>query len=375
MDSEKSRAAKTTVYDYINMDAVVILRPSFHACQFTRCSSGSLESPLILSCSEDSTLAVFSAIHGSASSDFIERHDGVRRVGVGSFKYLSHFVAVTCPCTGRLFGHRVVHRERDYRSAKIIEGPWVVAIGYNYRVMNHPMETLARGASELGLELTGQQLDQFHRYYQALTCWNQRVNLTAITDFHEVQVKHFLDSLTVLLALPACPGSGARLVDVGAGGGFPGVPLKLVFPDSRLSLVESSGKKARFLDHLVQTLGLSGVEVLTGRAETLAHLAELREDFDVVLSRGVARMPLLLEYTLPFCRVGGRVITLKHGGIEQEMAGAARSMETLGGRLAGVFPVQVGGLSDNRVVVAVEKVGPTPEQYPRRPGIPAKRPL
>ena len=237
------------------------------------------------------------------------------------------------------------------------------------------METLARGASELGLELTGQQLDQFHLYYQELTCWNKRVNLTAIKDFQEVQVKHFLDSLTVLLALPAYPASGDRLVDVGTGAGFPGVPLKLVFPESRLFLVESSGKKSRFLDHLVQALSLSGVEVLTGRAETLAHLAELREGFDVVLSRGVVRMPVLLEYTLPFCTVGGRVITLKHGGIEQEIAGAARSMETLGGRLAGVFPVQVEGLSDNRVVVAVEKVGPTPDQYPRRPGMPAKRPL
>ena len=227
----------------------------------------------------------------------------------------------------------------------------------------------------MGLELPGQRLDQFHRYYQELTCWNQRVNLTAITDFQEVQVKHFLDSLTVLLALPAYPASGARLVDVGAGAGFPGVPLKLVFPDIRLSLVESSGKKARFLEHLVEALGLSGVEVLTGRAETLAHLAELREGFDVVLSRGVARMPVLLEYTLPFSCVGGRAITLKHGGIEQEIAGAARSMETLGGRLAGVYPVELAGLSDNRVVVAVEKVAPTPDNYPRRPGIPAKRPL
>ncbi len=142
-----------------------------------------------------------------------------------------------------------------------------------------------------------------------------------------------------------------------------------------MSLLESVGKKARFLEGLVEVLGISGVDVLTGRAESLAHLPELRESFDLVVSRGVAKMPVLLEYTLPFSCVGGRAITLKHGGIEQELAGAARSMETLGGRLAGVFPVQVRGLSDDRVVVAVEKVGPTPERYPRRPGMPAKRPL
>jgi 16S rRNA (guanine527-N7)-methyltransferase len=200
------------------------------------------------------------------------------------------------------------------------------------------------------------------------------VNLTAITGHREVQVKHFLDSFTVLLAYPAGLPSTARLVDVGAGAGFPSLPLKLLYPDLRVSLVESTGKKTQFLEHLIGVLGLSGVEVWKGRAEELAHSPELREGFDLVLSRGVAKLPTLLEYTLPFCRLGGRVALLKRG-VEEEIAGAARALDALGGRLDQTYPVRVTGLTDNRVVVAVDKVRSTPPEYPRRPGMPAKRPL
>lgn len=236
------------------------------------------------------------------------------------------------------------------------------------------MELLGQGAAELGVGLSTHQLDSFETYYLELADWNQRVNLTAITGRHQVQVKHFLDSLTVILAVSGRPPSAMRLVDVGTGAGFPGLPLKLAFPEIRLTLVESVGKKARFLEHIVKLLGLSDVEVLTGRAEQLAHRAELRETFDLAVSRGVARMSTLLEYTLPFCCVGGRVALLKRG-IEAELAGAARALETLGGRLGQIYPVEVTGLNDGRVVLVVDKAEPTPDQYPRRPGMPAKRPL
>ena len=227
----------------------------------------------------------------------------------------------------------------------------------------------------MGLALTPRQLDQFETYHRELALWNQRVNLTSVTQYPEVQAKHFVDSLTVCLAFPGGMAPQLRVVDVGAGAGFPGLPLKLAFPDIRLALVESAGKKARFLEHLVASLGLSGVEVHTGRAEELAHRPELRETFDLALSRGVALLPALLEYTLPFCCLGGRAVLLKHGGIEDELAGAARALDLLGGSLEEVHLVRVTSLADNRVVVAVEKVQSTPAKYPRRPGMPAKRPL
>ncbi len=237
------------------------------------------------------------------------------------------------------------------------------------------MEILALGAAQLGLALTPRQLDQFEAYNHELALWNQRVNLTSITRYPEVQSRHFVDSLTVCLAFPGGMAQQLRIVDVGTGAGFPGLPLKLVFPDIQLSLVESVGKKARFLEHLVATLGLAGVEVHTARAEELAHRPELRETFDLAVSRGVASVPVLLEYTLPFCCLGGRVALLKHGGIEDELSGATPALDLLGGRLEKVHPVRVTGLAGGRVVVAFEKVYSTPAKYPRRPGMPAKRPL
>ena len=236
------------------------------------------------------------------------------------------------------------------------------------------MDLLARGASELGVRLTAGQLEQFQAYYRELVDWNRRVNLTAVTEYREVQVKHFLDSLSLYQVCVGGPTDGLRVVDVGSGAGFPGLPLKMALPDIHLTLVESVGKKARFLEHLVGALGLSRVDVLNGRAEELAHDAELRESFDLAVSRGVAKLPVLLEYTLPFCRIGGTVALLKRN-IQREVAGAASALDVLGGRMGTVCPVQLQGLDDGRVIVTVDKVEATPGRYPRRPGMPVKRPL
>ena len=149
------------------------------------------------------------------------------------------------------------------------------------------MQILARGADELGIRLTEGQLDQFQAYYETLADWNKRMNLTRITGLEEVQVKHFLDSLTVVLAAPLQPDDTRKMIDIGAGAGFPGLPLKLAFPETELALVESVGKKADFLKELVAILGLEGVEIHTGRAETLARQPGLRENFDLVLARGL----------------------------------------------------------------------------------------
>ena len=244
------------------------------------------------------------------------------------------------------------------------------------------MKLLAERAKELGISLSAGQLEQFELYYRELTEWNQRANLTAITGYEETQVRHFLDSLTVCISFwkdtDAPPDSLAgvsRVVDVGSGAGFPGLPLKLAFPRLELHLIESVGKKTAFLEHICGVLGLDKVTVHTGRAETLAREPELRDSFDLALVRGVARLSLLLEYALPFCQVGGRAVAHKHGGMEPELAEAENALAELGGQAAGVFPVKLAGLTDNRVVAAFEKIAPTPERYPRRVGIPAKRPL
>ncbi|MGQ9674189.1 MAG: 16S rRNA (guanine(527)-N(7))-methyltransferase RsmG [Chloroflexota bacterium] len=243
------------------------------------------------------------------------------------------------------------------------------------------MEKLESGAAALGLHLTPRQLQAFAKYYEELVAWNRRVNLTAVTDRDEVQVRHFLDSLTVLLTLPGATENAATcdgpltLIDVGTGAGFPGVPLRIVCPNLSLTLLEATTKRVVFLGHLLSVLGLSDVSVIDGRAEDVGQLPEYRERFDIVVARAVARLPILAELCLPLARVGGRVIAMKGPDIKEEVDAARRAITTTGGILSGVRTVEVGKLLERRTLVVIDKVSPTPAQYPRRPGIPAKRPL
>lgn len=238
------------------------------------------------------------------------------------------------------------------------------------------MKKLESGARKLGLDLSPRQLEQFHIYYRELVDWNERVNLTAITDYEEVQAKHFLDSLTLapVLKQPA-DGVGLRVVDIGTGAGLPGIPLKILLPGIELVLIEATAKKADFLHHLVSKLGLDNVEIVVGRAETVAHEAKYREKFDLVVSRAVASLPALAELTLPFCNVGGVFIAQKKGDIELEVSQASRAISLLGGNLREVKRVELEEFADERWLVVIDKVKPTPEKYPRRPGMPKKRPL
>jgi len=183
--------------------------------------------------------------------------------------------------------------------------------------------------------LSEEQLDQFETYYRELADWNQRVNLTSIIEYEDVQVKHFLDSLTVCLTAREYLAGPVRVMDVGAGAGLPGLALKLAFPDLKIALVESAKKKAAFLHHIVETLGLEDVSVYTGRAEDLAREKDLRDAFDLVAVRALAKLPLLLELSLPFCKTGGRLVALKHGGdgreLDARVGGDGRRGREIGG--------------------------------------------
>lgn len=238
------------------------------------------------------------------------------------------------------------------------------------------VENLYACAQKLGYQLSPGQLELFSVYYQELVDWNQRFNLTRITGYEEVQIKHFCDSLTVTLALkPSEPGSHPRMLDVGSGAGFPGIPLKILLPDISLVLLESITKKAVFLRHLKEKLGLGDVEIVTGRAEETAHLEQYREKFDIALARAVAPLSTLVELTLPFCTLGGCFIAQKKGEIALEISQAFKAINTLGGSLREVKRVELEEFADERYLIIIDKVSPTPAQYPRRPDIPAKRPL
>ncbi len=237
------------------------------------------------------------------------------------------------------------------------------------------MEWLQSGAQKLGFILTPQQIQKFCCYRDELLAWSRKVNLTAITEPSQIEMLHFLDSLTVALALPEPERAAGRICDVGSGAGFPGFPLKILFPGTTLALVDSAAKRTRFLSSLIGTLCLEDVEVHTGRCEDLGHNVAMRESFDVVVARAVASLGVLVEYTLPFCRVGGRAVFQKKGDIQVELSQAAHAWNELGGRLLEVKPVPEEVLGGQRVLVVVEKVSPTPDRYPRRAGVPAKRPL
>jgi 16S rRNA (guanine527-N7)-methyltransferase len=238
------------------------------------------------------------------------------------------------------------------------------------------VEKLKSGAVKLGLHLTDLQLEQFEVYYKELIEWNKKVNLTSITDYEGIQIKHFLDSLTVIKAVVSHISlQDDSVIDIGTGAGLPGLPLKIIFPEMKLTLLEATAKKVRFLQSLVEGLGLDNVAILTGRAEDVAHDTRYREKFDLVLSRAVASLPTLVELTLPFCAVGGIFVAQKKGEIEAETARASAAITLLGGRLRDVIPVELEGLNDERFLVVIEKLAPTPDKYPRRSGMPAKRPI
>ena len=225
----------------------------------------------------------------------------------------------------------------------------------------------------LGIHLSREQLEAFDRYTDALISWNKRFNLTAITDPKTIHTKHFLDSITCLQVMGKPP--LGRVVDVGSGAGFPGLPLKIVYPKLKLVLVESVGKKVDFCQHMVEILGLEGVEIVHARVEVVAHQETHRQSYDWAVARAVASMHVLVEYLLPLLRIGGRAVMQKGDTGPTEAHAADEALRILGGRLEQLIPVELPGVVESRFLVVVEKYAATPPIYPRRTGIPAKRPL
>ncbi|MGE5594341.1 MAG: 16S rRNA (guanine(527)-N(7))-methyltransferase RsmG [Betaproteobacteria bacterium] len=232
---------------------------------------------------------------------------------------------------------------------------------------------MEHSASELGIRLDSRAVGAFERHYRVLTDWNRRVNLTSIEGEEEAAVKHFLDSLTCLLAVDLP--EGCKVVDVGSGAGFPGVVLKVARTGINLALVEASRKRADFLRDLVAVLGLDGVEVLWDRAERLGRAPAHRESYDVATARAVGEMAVLAELCLPLVRVGGVFVAQKGPDAREEMEASTAAVEAMGGLVERVVPVSLPFGYGGRTVVVVRKESETPPCYPRRPGIPEKRPI
>lgn len=236
------------------------------------------------------------------------------------------------------------------------------------------MSTLAKHtASLLGIKLSDEQISKFERLTELLLRWNERMNLTAITDPTEIAIKHYLDALTLAPALP--PVDGLRLVDVGTGGGFPGLPLAIVFPDVQVTLMDSTAKKLRFIDDVAQSLALQNITSLHARAEDAGQSKRHREAYDIVVARAVARMPVLTEYTLPLCKPGGQVIAMKGTSAFEETAAAAKAITALGGELFAVDEVNLPTLDNPRYLIVIDKINPTPRRFPRKAGMPSRQPI
>lgn len=229
------------------------------------------------------------------------------------------------------------------------------------------------GCTELGITLSMEQKEQFYQYYEMLIEWNKIMNLTAITELPEVVTKHFIDSLLLVKVLPDLGEKSYTCVDVGTGAGFPGIPLKIAFPQLKVTLADSLNKRILFLQEVVDNLALKDIELVHARAEELGKNKSYREQFDLVVSRAVANLASLLEYCMPFVKLGGMFVSYKSGEIEQETQNAKNAVFLLGGKLKEIYKFDLS--EQKRSFVLVEKVKTTPKTYPRKAGTPTKTPL
>ena len=237
--------------------------------------------------------------------------------------------------------------------------------------MNYNTTKFINDLKAIGIELSDEQLEQFLTYYEMLIEKNKVMNLTAITDFDEVLEKHFEDSLSLIQAVDL--EKSQAVMDLGTGAGFPGIPLKIAFPNLQITLADSLNKRILFLDDVIRELGLTGIDTVHGRGEDLAKNSDYREKFDLCVSRAVANLSTLSEYCLPFVKIGGKFISYKAGECDEEVAASKSSIFLLGGKISDIKKFELG--ESGRAFVIIDKVSGTPKKYPRKAGTPSKDPL
>lgn len=226
---------------------------------------------------------------------------------------------------------------------------------------------------KMGVTLSECQIEQFLQYYEMLAEWNEVMNLTAITEYDDVMKKHFVDSVSLIKAYDVSKES--TVIDVGTGAGFPGLALKIAFPELKITLLDSLNKRIQFLNEVIEQLGLSGVETVHGRAEDFAKPGKLRESFDLCVSRAVANLSTLSEYCLPFVKVGGQFISYKSEKVTEEAAAAGNAIKLLGGSINGQIEFKLPDSDIYRNLFIIDKAKETPKKFPRKAGLPGKEPL
>lgn len=237
--------------------------------------------------------------------------------------------------------------------------------------MEYQFDKFIEELKEIQVNLTEQQLEQFRIYFEMLVEKNKVMNLTGITEWEEVLEKHFLDSISLIRAISL--EENLRVMDMGTGAGFPGLPLKIAFPNLQITLADSLNKRVLFLQEVIEALELTGIEVIHGRAEDLARDKKYREQYDLAVSRAVANLSTLSEYCLPFVKIGGRFVSYKSGECDEEVMASKSAIFLLGGKISSVVKFELG--ESGRAFIVIDKIKGTSKEYPRKAGIPSKKPL
>ena len=237
-------------------------------------------------------------------------------------------------------------------------------------------DILKEEINKIGIQLDDEQMNQFLKYYDLLTEWNRFMNLTAITDYKEVIQKHFVDSLSIIKAIDIeYLQEDKHLIDIGTGAGFPGIPIKIVFPKLKITLLDSLNKRIKFLNEVIGGLKLKDIEAIHGRAEDYARHEKYREQYDVCVSRAVANLSTLSEYSLPFVKTGGYFISYKSEKIEEEIKNSKNAVTLLGGNIDKIVRFNLPDTDIKRAFIIIRKEKLTNKKYPRKSGIPSKEPL